>query len=354
MTVVAVPPTVVSPAPREIWEDMANRDPAAVATQTPAWLDCVCHDGRFSDASRLYEFSNGRKAVLPMARRSRLPRLLTSEASWPFDWGAGGVITSGGPLNAEEVAVIFDDLAIKPALRVSLRINAPAQPVWSGLSRREFTTIHHTTHVLDLRGGFNHLWRHKFRSNVRRNVRKAERSSIEVSVDRSGRLIPLFCDLYEQSIIRWAEQQHEPLRLARWRIRRANPTHKFATVARVFQTSCAVWIASLSGEPVAALITLRHGEHAKYWRGAMNKDAASPVRANDLLHRLAIEDACITGCRSYYMGDTRPGSSLARFKEGFGATPHLTPTYRRERLPLTAADASIRGLVKRALGVHDA
>jgi hypothetical protein len=333
---------------------MAHADPGAVATQTPTWLDCVCNEGTFSDASRLYEFSGGRMAILPMARRSRLSPLLATEASWPFDWGAGGIITSGGSLRPEEVDAIFQDLACRPALRVSVRFNAPVHPSWIGPSRSGFTTIHHTTHILDLSGGFNHVWQQKFRSNVRRNVRKAERSSIEVSVDRTGRLIPIFCDLYEQSIIRWAKQQHEPLHIARWRARRANPPHKFATVARAFQAACAVWVASLSGEPVAALIVLRHGQHAKYWRGAMNKDAASPVRANDLLHKLAIEDACATGCRSYYMGDSRPGSSLARFKEGFGATTHSAPTYRQERLPLTATDACLRNLAKRALGVQDA
>ncbi|MGH3524413.1 MAG: GNAT family N-acetyltransferase [Mycobacterium sp.] len=346
--------TVVSPAPREIWEEMAHGDPDAVVTQTPAWLDCVCHDGTFRDASRLYEFTSGRKVVLPLARRSWLPQLLAIEASWPFDWGVGGFITSGGSLSTEEAGAILDDLATRAVLRVSVRIHPPVHPVWTGVSQRGFTTVHHTTHVLDLAGGFDHVWRHKFRSNVRRNVRKAERSSIEVKVDHSGRFIPIFCDLYEQSIIRWAQQQHEPLGVARWRATHANPPHKFATVARVFQTACAVWVASLSGEPVAALIVLRHGDHAKYWRGAMNKDTASPVRANDLLHRLAIEDACTTGCRSYHMGESRPGSSLARFKEGFGATSYSAPTYRHEKLPLTAADALIRGVVKRALGVHDA
>lgn len=347
-------PTVVSPAPRQVWEDMARGDPHAVVTQTPTWLDCVCHDGTFRDASRLYEFSAGRKVILPMARRSWLPQPLTTEASWPFDWGAGGAISSGGTLRIDEAAAILDDLARRPALRVSVRLNAPVPPVWIGLSQPGFTTTDHTTHVLDLTGGFDHVWQHRFRSTVRRNVRKAEKSSVEVDVDRSGRFIPVFCDLYEQSIIRWARQQHEPLRVARWRAGHANPPRKFTTVARAFQAACAVWVASISGEPVAALIVLRHGEHAKYWRGAMDKETASPVRANDLLHKLAIEDACATGCRSYYMGESRPGSSLARFKEGFGATPHCAPTYRRERLPLTAADTYIRGWVKRALGVQDA
>jgi len=51
----------------------------------------------------------------------------------------------------------------------------------------------------------------------------------------------------------------------------------------------------------------------------MDRQLAHPVRANRLLHRLAIEEACDAGCRSYHMGHSRPGSSLAEFKQSFGA-----------------------------------
>jgi hypothetical protein len=49
------------------------------------------------------------------------------------------------------------------------------------------------------------------------------------------------------------------------------------------------------------------------------------------------------------MGESAPGSSLARFKRGFGAGEHEHAGYRFERLPLTAADALLRRQVKRAL-----
>jgi hypothetical protein len=54
------------------------------------------------------------------------------------------------------------------------------------------------------------------------------------------------------------------------------------------------------------------------------------------------------------MGDARPGSSLAKFKESFGARPVPSPAYYRERLPLTAADQRLRGAVKRFIGFRNA
>jgi hypothetical protein len=60
------------------------------------------------------------------------------------------------------------------------------------------------------------------------------------------------------------------------------------------------------------------------------------------------------GCLVYDMGDARPGSSLARFKENLGARLVRSPAYYRERLPITAADRRLRASVKRLIGFRDA
>ena len=116
-------------------------------------------------------------------------------------------------------------------------------------------------------------------------------------------------------------------------------------MAENFGEDCATWIARSKGQPVAAIIVLRSGAYAKYWRGAMDSEGATPVRANEFLHRLAIEEACREGYRFYDMGPA-PGSSLARFKEKLGAAPVLTHILRAERLPVHAARQRSEELVK--------
>jgi len=54
----------------------------------------------------------------------------------------------------------------------------------------------------------------------------------------------------------------------------------------------------------------------------------------------AIEHACADGCRWYSMGESRPGSSLARFKAGFGAIEIPYSTYLLERMPISRIDAA--------------
>jgi hypothetical protein len=94
------------------------------------------------------------------------------------------------------------------------------------------------------------------------------------------------------------------------------------------------------------------GNNAYDFRAAMDEDATS-YRANDLLLRLAVWDACRAGCRSYYLGDSGRSVTLARFKERFGARPYDYAEYLLERLPISAAERGLKRAVKRAVGFRD-
>ncbi|MFE7582406.1 GNAT family N-acetyltransferase [Streptomyces gardneri] len=350
----AGPVRVTTPAPREEWWRLAEEDPATLVTQTPTWLDSLCATGPFEDASRLYVFEGGRRLLVPLARRRGLPAWLTAEESWPSGWGIGGPLAAPGVPDEEEAAVVLRDLARRPALRVGVRFGPAAGPVWPAAVPPAFATEALTTYVLDLSGGFDEVWAHRFHGRVRRDVRKAERSTVEVEADRGGRLVGEFYGLYETSMVRWAGQQHEPRAFARLRQSRAFPRRYLEEVADRFGASCAVYLARVDGEPAAGVVVLSYGGRAKYWRGAMDRDLAHPVRANFLLQRLAIEDACTEGRTAYVMGDSRPGSPLAHFKEGFGAEGLPSLRHRRERLPLTETDRLLRTTAKRLLRFRDA
>ncbi|MBF9066531.1 GNAT family N-acetyltransferase [Streptacidiphilus fuscans] len=344
---------VTSPVPRELWWELARRDRDVLVTQTPTWLDCLCDAWPLEDVSRHYRFASGAELVVPMVRRRSWPGRLLTEESWP-GWGVGGAVVPDGAPDVDQARLVFDDLASRPALRVAVRFSPRGPSVWDASVPEGFASVERTTYLLDLAGGFEEAWTRGFHSSVRQGARRAERSQATFEVDRTGRFVPQFQQLYEESLVRWAEQQHEPLALARWRRLREEPPRLVAAVAERFGADCAIWLASHEGRPAAAIVVLRHGTHAKYWRGAMDRSLAAPVHANHMLHRLAIQDACAAGCLLYDMGDARPGSTLARFKESFGARPVFSPAYYRERLPLTAADRYLREAVKRLIGFRNA
>jgi hypothetical protein len=342
---------VSSPAPRDVWEDVLLSDPTALLTHTPRWLDFVCSTGEYEDASRLYELPAGRRLVLPMVRRRHVPGPFAAEASFPRSFGMGGILAAGG-IQAADAEAVFSDLAGRDVVRTSLRPNPLNGQALAAARPPGAVAVPLLAHVLPLEGGFDRVWTKRFKGSARTAVRKAERSGLTVERDTSGRLIPVVYELYERSLDRWADQSHEPHALARWRGRRADPRRKFELLAEALGDACRFWVAWSDGRPAAAILVLQ-GMNATYSRGMMDKELAGPLRANYLLHRLAIEEACIAGCRHYHMGESGFSASLGEFKAKFGARAYAHAEYHLERVPITALDRQARGLIKRSIGFHE-
>jgi hypothetical protein len=312
----------------------------------------VLADGRYCDASMLFEFPGGRRIVLPLARPRRAPAWASGTGSWPGGWGVGGPVAGGGRVTPAEAEAVLACAARLPAVTVKIQLRHDPCGAWLGAASG-FEATRRGCHVLDLGGGFGQVWQHRFRGTARTAVRRAERSGLDVEVDHSGRLLPVFYDLYRKSQERWAARQHEPVWLARLRTARATSQRAMSLVSDRFGKNCAIWVARSGGVPVAGIIVLTSQGYAKYWRGAMDAGLSGRTRASDLLHKLAIEAACDAGYRWYDMGWTRPGSPLASFKEKLGARVHYTYLLRAERLPLQQAGDISRGLAKKILRFND-
>jgi hypothetical protein len=345
---------VTTPAPRGVWRELLAADRDGLAFQAPEWTDAICATGCYEDASRLYETSDGARMILPLARRrGPFPRALAPQGSMPHAWGMGGVVADA-PIEAAELSLITADLASLPALRTSIRPNPLQAGLWADATAPlGVTSLARRAHVLDLQGGSEEVWQRAFASSARRAVRKAQRSGLQIKSGCSDELLADFHTLLGCSVKRWAHAQHEPLALARLRARQRDPLAKFQSIARAIGASLRVWVAYRDGVAVASIVVVL-GADASYTRGAMDKELAGPVAANELLHWLAIRDACDAGCRHYHMGESGASVSLARFKEKLGARPVAYAEYRFERVALTATDAAARGLVKRALRFRDA
>lgn len=347
------PTTLSGSVPRQVWHELIGADPDALPTQSPEWLDSLCASGRYLDASQYYELQDGRRALLPMVRRAHLSGWASTLDSMPASWGFGGLLVEGG-VTVEAVSTVVDDLVARNALRVHLRPNPLHAEVWAAAmtGRRGVSSKPSNAHVLDLSGGFDTVWQQRFKSSTRSQVRKAERMGVVVETDTTGRLLPDLHTLLRTSVDRWAGRQHEPARLAQARFARRDPPAKLQTIASHLGGSCQVSVARFDGHPVAAVLVLR-GRNAHYTRGAMDEELATQTQANRLLHKVAIEAACESGCRSYHMGESGESAGLSQFKSRFGAVAHPYDEYFIERLPLTRLDQLARTSAKRALGFRD-
>lgn len=342
---------VVSPAPRRVWRDLLEQQGPHPIEATPDWMDCITAAGRLVDASRWYRLGD-RTVVVPLAG-PRYGSRLAPLSSWPFDWGYGGIVTGGGDLAPEEIAMILDDLAQLPTVRLRLSLTPGTPPTWTSAAADRFPAIDtRTVHLVDLAGGLDAVLG-GYATNRRKSVRRAERRGVEVEVDRTGRRLSVFYELFDKSIERWAAEQHEPLALCRYRNHRANSRAKLATVARRLGDRCAVWTAWVDGKPAAASIVLRNGPYLTGFKSAADVREFGSTGAVDLLKTAIIADGCATGAVVYDLGEARPGSNLAKFKAAYGAREHDVHVIERERLPLRQTEDLVRTAVRRAVGFHD-
>ena len=331
------------------WESLYRADPDALPTQAPEWVAAAGATGRFEDASQRFDFG-GSSFVLPALRLRVAGRKTPVASSFPEAWGIGGLVGPGQ--TPEVIRAVVEQLRAGGFKQVSVRPNPLHAHLWESAELSDVVTVDAHAHVVDLRSGADAVW-DRFHSTKRRNVRRAERSELEIECDTTGRLVGVFHGLLEQSFERWAGQQREPAAVARWRGNRRDPISKFEAIAEALGDRCRIWVATQDGRPAASLLVLQD-RNSHYTRGAMDKELAGPTRANDLLHWLAMKDAAAADCASYHMGATRLGSSLARFKEGFGAEPVHSARYQIEQWPLGRVDRALRRAAKRVLRMDDA
>jgi hypothetical protein len=343
--------TVTSPAPRTVWADVVAADPGALPEQTPEWTDAVCAVEECIDASRLYEFADGRRFVLPLVRRSGLRGLGGQLWSFPQGWGIGG--PAGAGLDAGAVEAIAADLHSLRVARVALRIDPLEASLWQGVNGPGVTALPRLAHVVPLFGSpEEHLA--AMSKSTRRKIVRVQRDELRVEVDTTGALLGDHYAMYLKSVERWAARQHEPLALARWRAERRDSIDKLQAMATFLGPDRFRLVVAYAGDRPAASTIVLLGPVTRDTRAALDRDVAAQKNASEAVQWRAIQEAYAYGSTHYNMGESGTSASLARYKEHFLAEPVPYAEYRFERVPLTRTDVAARSLVKRAIGFKDA
>jgi len=340
-------PSVVSPAPVEIWSEVLACDPNAVVGQAPIWTRALVAGTRWKDCSRLYEFDDGRRFVLPLVRRFDARQ--APQSGFAPSWGIGGLVGAG--LDASVVSHVCQDLASAGSLSVHVRPNPTQAAHWAEAGPRFGTAIQRRAHVLSLQGSRNELFA-GLSSSTRRRVRKAERGTLEIVSYAGGDELDTYYDeLYLPSLARWGAAQNEPEFLARVRGQHRDPRAKLKALAQGLGESFVLTMALIDGRPAAGNIVLI-GPNAHYTRGAMNELGASSGASHATMWH-AIAAAKQRDVSWFHMGESGTNEGMARYKEGFGATAYDYCEYRFERFPFLAIDTALRSGVKRILRFKD-
>jgi hypothetical protein len=338
--------SVTSPAPREVWLTQLKQNKLASIFQTPVWTDSLVNTGRYLDASRLYEFSDGLTIILPLVRQTHRPARITIISSMPSGWGFGGLVSLGTPEN-QHLESIYADLSHLPAASIKIRPGPFGYTPWDESMPTSWRKATRCTHTIDLQMGCSHLWENSLNGSTRTKIRKAMKSGLICEPVSSPEGLQHFYDLYMKWIEDRALARRVPLPLARLLGKKREPYWKFESVLQTVGEACQIWIARDNQQPVAAAILLVHDQHAINWRSVSNRQASSPVRANELLQWKMIEAACQKGCTQYHMGESGNQESLKRFKEKFGAMESPAHAYIHARFDLSGPRERASRIIKR-------
>ncbi len=352
VTAVVALQSVVSPAPRNAWQAVFDKDPEAVPYQSPQWTDALCRTAHRQDASRLYTFEDGTQMVLPMIGVSWVPAVMDLRGSMPWGSGIGGLVSTS-PVRAEHIRAVVNDLTTRARyLRLSIRPNPRAGEAWKAAMPPAAHRIDRLAHAIDLEGGFDAVWHNRFSSSTRKYVTRAEQAGVVVERDDQGKLVPTFYELFREATRRWAAQQHEPLLLARLRGHQRDPEQKFATIAQTMRDACRIYVAYVDGQPAAACLILSY-HNANAARVVLDRERVGKSGAPDLMMKTAIEDACKAGCRYFHQGESGTSKGIADFKRRVGGEAYPYEEYYLERLPVTAVDHALRTGVKKLINFKD-
>jgi hypothetical protein len=314
------------------WADFIRKHPHASVFHTPGWLRAL---------QQTYHYRPVAFTTSAPAEKLRNAHVFCVVQSWltgrrlvslPFSDHCDPLLETPHALNAL-CRFVQDRVARERWKYVEVRSASSAWPL-EGVFQMARTFYWHR---LDLRLHGDALFHRFHRNSVQRKVRRAEREGLTYVAGRSEALLDQLCGL-----LRITRRRHGvPFQPREW----------FRNVLDGFGENACVHIASRHGQPVAGILTLRHGTRMVYKYGG-----SDPRRHNlggmALLLWNAIQEAQRTGAEEFDFGRSdcdNPG--LIAFKDHWAAH-RSTLTY--WRFPAPAVPASTDqwriGLARRVSG----
>lgn len=160
-------------------------------------------------------------------------------------------------------------------------------------------------HRLDLRPSLNTLFRRFHKDCIRRKIRKAEREGLTYEVGRTGPLLEKL-----DYLLRLTRKRHRIL---------PQPIEWFRNLVEFMGEGACIRIVSKAGQPVAGMLTLRHGKTVVY------KYGGSDARFHNLgsvpmLFWMTIRESKGAGAEELDLGRSDiEHAGLIRFKDRLGA-----------------------------------
>jgi hypothetical protein len=289
-----------------LWERLLAAHPDPSFFQTPRFAALARR--AYGTPSRLFcvELPGGELAALP-ARRAAGSLLRP-------DWVSPGGGLPGGPLSeapfdSARMDAFLSGLARHP--NASFRLSLDPRDSRILTPRASRTLFADRFFVLDLRGGFETVYRDRFAKDVREQCRKAKRRGVEVRSEPSRRGFRDFAALHAAAAAAWDVASRQPAALF----------EALAELATAPDRPVDLLLARSREDGdrlVAGVLVARGPRTHTCWLAAMDRRARR-LAASVAAYRGAVEAACDAGAERLLLGASAGIASIEAFKRSLGA-----------------------------------
>lgn len=282
------------------WEQFLERHPRSSVFHTVPWLDAL---------RRTYGYEPVVITTCPPGTDLQNAAVLCSIDSWltgrrmvslPFSDHCDLLVDSESDL-AAIIGGLEQELTEQKLRYIEFRASRALDAGNLGVH----STSSFCLHTIDLRPGLDTLFCNCHKDSTQRKIRRAEREPLTYDEGRSGFIFESFYDL----MVLTRRRHSIPPQPKKW----------FLNLIDCFQDSLKIRIALRDRKPIAAMLTLRHGDTLVYKYGCSNADFHH-LGGIHLLFWRSIQEAKQDGLQVFDLGRSDlEATGLIRFKERWGA-----------------------------------
>jgi Acetyltransferase (GNAT) domain len=308
----------INPLTDPRWAALVARHPQASIFHSPGWIAALHRTYGYEPIA--YTTSPPGQDLLCGIPFCRIRTWLTGNrlVSLPFSDHCAPLVDSQEAFDAM-LAALQHDVEKENWQYVELRPSAFTLPLRNDFSQTEAFALH----TLDLRPGLRALFRGLHKDCVQRKIQRAEREGLSCEEGNSEPLLRKFYFL----LLRTRRRHGLPPQPVQW----------FRNLIACLGETVRIRIASKKASPVAAILTLVHGNTLVYKYGCSD-ERFNNLGGTQLLFWKAIEDACSDGLTSFDLGRSElnnPG--LLAFKDRWGTARSPLEYFRCSLSPSPAA-----------------
>lgn len=303
----------VRAATDEEWDEIWSGCEYATYFHSREWAETWAKytRGKISPSPRLLIFSDGKRALYPLAVNKRYRGVAREYLSSPGGAFGGWIGTDG--LNRSH-GELLDLFLLENCPSFVLRHN-PYNPVVESFKKLECQDDE--THVLDLSPGFDTVFKgwSKGHSSA---AKKARREGVVVRVADSMQDWHEYFAVYQDSLRRWGDAGTSSYTF-----------DFFEELQNQGAGSVRLWLGEFSGRVVAGALCLYARQHVVYWHGAALEEFFNVRPVHYVLYE-AIRDACEAGYRWFDYNPSGGHEGVKSFKRNFGAEAQSCPVFSRK------------------------